>query len=84
MLSDFSKSDGRGIWRLWGRKEKCTGCWWKNLKERCNWEDPEVDVRIIVRWIFRKLEGWVDWVGLAQDRDRWRELVSTVKNLRVL
>jgi hypothetical protein len=24
-----------------------------------------------------------DWMGLAQDRDRWRALVSTVKNLRV-
>jgi hypothetical protein len=23
-----------------------------------------------------------DWMELAQDRDRWRELVSTVKNLR--
>jgi hypothetical protein len=27
--------------------------------------------------------GYGDWMGLAQDRDRWRELVSTVKNLRV-
>ena len=27
--------------------------------------------------------GYVDWIGLAQDRDRWRTLVSAVKNLRV-
>ena len=27
--------------------------------------------------------GYVDWIGLAQDRDRWRTLVSTVMNLRV-
>jgi len=26
--------------------------------------------------------GYVDWIGLAQDRDRWRTLVSTVMNLR--
>ena len=28
--------------------------------------------------------GYVDWIGLAQDRDRWRKLVSAVINLWVL
>ena len=27
--------------------------------------------------------GYVDWIGLAQDRDRWRMLLSAVMNLRV-
>jgi hypothetical protein len=27
--------------------------------------------------------GGVDWINLAQDRDRWRALVYTVMNLRV-
>jgi len=27
--------------------------------------------------------GYMDWIGLAQDRDRWRTLVSAVMNLRV-
>ena len=26
---------------------------------------------------------YMDWIGLAQDRDRWRMLVSAVMNLRV-
>jgi hypothetical protein len=30
--------------------------------------------------------GWVsvDWIQMAQDRGRWRVLVNTVMNLRVL
>ena len=27
--------------------------------------------------------GCVDWIGLAQDRDGWRKLVSAVMNTRV-
>ena len=27
--------------------------------------------------------GYMDWIGLAQDRDRWRTLMSAVMNLRV-
>ena len=27
--------------------------------------------------------GYMDWIGLAQDRDKWRTLVSAVMNVRV-
>jgi len=27
--------------------------------------------------------GYMDWIGLAQNRDRWRTLVSVVMNFRV-
>jgi hypothetical protein len=49
----------------WGRIEVCTECWWGNLRERGYWGDQDVDGRIILRWIFRKLEGsWgLDGVG---------------------
>ena len=46
-------------------------------------EEPSVDGRIILRWIFRKCDGDMDWINLAQDRDRWRALVKAVINLRV-
>ena len=41
------------------------------------------------RWVDIRMDlqgvgcGYVDWIGLAQDRDRWRTLVSAVMNLRV-
>src|SRR5215471_10081877 len=42
-----------------GRRDGCTGCWWGNLRERGHWGDPDIDGRIILRWIFRKLDGVV-------------------------
>jgi len=60
-----------------------TGFWWRNLRERDHLEDPGVDGRIILRWIFRKWYGGMDWIDLAQDRDRLQALVSAVMNLRV-
>ena len=50
-----------------GRREGCTGYWWKNLKERGHWGDPDVVGTIILRWIFRKLDGVV---GIG-----WRSLM---------
>jgi hypothetical protein len=34
--------------------EGCTGFWWGNLRERDHWGDPDIDRRIILRWIFTK------------------------------
>ena len=42
-----------------------------------------------LRWVDIRMDlqevgcGYVDWIGLAQDSDRWRTLVSTVMNIRV-
>ena len=59
------------MWHVWGRIEVCTGCWWGSLRERSHWGDQDVDGRIILRWIFRKLEGvlgteW-SWPRIAAD-----------------
>ena len=46
-------------YNVWVSGEVCTGFWWGNLRERDHWGDPDVDGRIILRWIFRKWEGVV-------------------------
>jgi len=46
-------------------------------KPRRRWVDNiRIDLREVVC-------GYMDWIGLAQDRDRWRMLDSAVMNLRV-
>ena len=46
--------------------------------------DPGADGRIILKWIFRKLDvGGMDWIALAEDRDRWRVVVKAAMNFRV-
>jgi hypothetical protein len=62
-----------------GRREAYTGFWWGNLRERDHLGDSGANRRIILEWIFRM---WgVDWIELAQDRDRWQALVKAVVNL---
>jgi hypothetical protein len=45
-----------------GRGEVYTGFWWGNLRERDHLEEPSVDGRKILRWIFRKWDVGV-WTG---------------------
>jgi hypothetical protein len=46
-------------------------------RPRRRWEDNNKIVLQEVGW------GGMDWINLAQDKDRWRALVNTVLNLRV-
>jgi len=71
------------MYREWGRGEAYTGFWWKNLKERDHFGDTGVNGRIILGWIFRSGMRVMDWIDLAQDRDRWRAVVNAVIDLRV-
>jgi hypothetical protein len=42
-------------------------------------KDPGVDGRIILKWIFGRLDGGgIDWIDLAQDRDRWWAFVMNL------
>jgi hypothetical protein len=40
--------------------------WWGNMRARDHLEDPAVDGRIILRWIFRKwdMRAWTEFIWL--------------------
>ena len=63
----------RGVYRvLLGKPER-----------RNHWGDLGIDGWIILGHLQEVGCGYMDWIGLAQDRDRWQMLVSAVMNLRV-
>jgi hypothetical protein len=63
-----SDGGGRGVYRVLVRPLG---------RSRCRWEDSiTMDLQEV------GCEG-MDWIGLAQDRDRWLALVNAVTNLRV-
>jgi len=71
------------MWRVWVRRGGCIGSWWGNRRERAHWGDLGVDGWIILGHLQEVGCGYMDWIGLAKDRDRWWTLVSAVMNLRV-
>ena len=38
---------------------------------------------IILKRIFEKWDGGMDWIGLAQDRGKWRAVANEVMSLQV-
>jgi hypothetical protein len=53
-------------------------------KERDHSEDQSVGGRMGSEWILGRLAEGVNWIRVAQDRDRWRAVVNAVMILRVL
>jgi hypothetical protein len=42
--------------------------------------NSDVDDRIILKWIFKKWDGDIDWIDLAANMDHWRAVVNAVMN----
>jgi len=55
---------------VWGREEVRIKFRWGKLRERGHLEEPDVDERIILRWILRKWNGGMDWIDQTKKRDR--------------
>jgi len=69
------------MWRVWVRRWWCIGSWWGNRREGDHWGGLGVDN---IRMDLQEMGcGYKDWIGLVQDRGRWRTFVSAVMNLRV-
>ena len=49
-----------------------TVLWWGNLRERGHFRNLGIDEGMILKWTLNKCdwEGDVDWIDLAQDRDK--------------
>ena len=68
-----------------GRGEVYIGFWWGNLRERDRLEGPGIDgdtIKIDLQEVGCGVMS-MDWIELAQGRDRWGALVNAVMILRV-
>jgi hypothetical protein len=66
-----------------GARRVAYGVWCGDLRKRNHLEDLDIDGRIILKSVFKKWDGGMDWNYLAQGRDRWRALVNAIFNLQI-
>jgi len=58
--------------------------WWGNLREKGSLERPRRRWEDTIKMDLQEVEhGGMDWIDMAQDRDRWRASVNVETNLRV-
>jgi hypothetical protein len=82
-LGDQSeKNEVGGACSTYWRDERCLQGFGGKPKGKRYLEDPGTDGRIL-RWIIKKWDGGMDWIDVAEDRDRLRALVNAVMNLWV-
>ena len=70
--------------RIYGREVKSIKVLWGDLKEKDYLEDLEVDGKTIIKWIFKKWYGGMDWIYMVQLYLRKSVLFCTtyIRNLR--
>jgi hypothetical protein len=73
------------MWHAWAGGETCTGFSLGKPEGKRTLERPRRRWEDGIKMDLREI-GWggVEWIHLAEDRDRWRAVVNAVMNLRVL
>jgi hypothetical protein len=70
------------MWRVWVRREGAYMVLVRKPKEKRPLGRPRRKWVDNIRMDFQEVGcGYMDWIGLANDRDRWRTLVSAGMNL---
>jgi hypothetical protein len=59
------------------------GFWWGDLRERAIGRPRRRQMDKIKMGLKEMRRGGIDWIDMAQDRDRWHPLVSRVMNFWV-
>jgi len=71
------------MWHVCVKRGGCIGSWLGNWRERDHWGELSIDGWNIKMDLQEVGCGYVDSIGLDQDRDRWWTLVCAVMNRSV-
>ena len=67
-----------GACDTYGGKERCARGFGQKCEGKSHWGDQDIDWSIVLRWLFRKWEGYVgtgwSWLRIGRDGGRLRVL----------
>jgi hypothetical protein len=78
-VDQIQKNEMGGACSMYGERRRTYRILVGRPQGRNTLGDTGVDRRIILKWIFKKWDGGMERIELAQDTDRWRGLVIMVK-----
>jgi hypothetical protein len=72
------------VGRVWGERRGVYSARCGNLEGKDHLEDPDLEGRIILRWIVRKWDVGI-WTGLIwlRTKDRWWAILNALMNFRI-
>ena len=46
------------------------------MRERDHLKDPDIDWKIILKWVFRTRGGGMEWIYVVKNKKSWRTVVN--------